>query len=101
MVPAGGWNGASVVTAAFLGGLVVGALAWSAHLRRSRRDLFGPSRLQRLAALGYLAGQPGIETARLLTEYVGWEPDSVLRRRGERLLRRMSLYLDQVETQCP
>ncbi len=89
----GQWNGTSAVTAAFLGGLVVGALAWSAHLQRCRRDLFGPSRLKRLAALGYLAGQPGVETARLLREYVGWEPEAMLRRRGERLLRQMSLYL--------
>ena len=84
----------AVVTAAFVGGLVVGALLWSSQMRRCRRDLFGPSRLGRLAALGHLSGQPGVETARLLLEYVRWESEPVLRRRAERLLERMQPYLD-------
>ena len=82
------------VTAAFLGGLIVGMAAWSAEMRRSRRDLFGRSRMRRLAALGYLNGNPSVETARLLGEYVTWETEPVLRRRGERMLRRMQVHLD-------
>ena len=46
------------------------------------------------AALGFLAGRPGLETARLLTDYVNWETRPVLRRRGQLLLRRMHAYLD-------
>ena len=88
------WAPASVVTAAFVGGLVVGALLWDSQLRRCRRDLFGPSRVGRLAALGHLSGQPGVETARLLLEYVRWESEPMLRRRAERLLDRMQPYLD-------
>lgn len=88
------WAPGSVVTAAFVGGLVVGALLWSSQMRRCRRDLFGPSRLGRLAALGHLSGQPGVETARLLLEYVRWESEPMLRRRAERLLERMQPHLD-------
>ena len=58
-------------------------------MTRSRRDLFSASPLKRFAALGYLGGHPGIETARLLTEYVRWEVKPALRKRAERLLQRM------------
>lgn len=79
----------TAVTAAFLSGLVLGALVWSTQIRRSRRDLFSKSPVRRFAALGYLGGQPGLETARILTDYVGWERHPTLRRRAERILRRM------------
>jgi hypothetical protein len=77
------------VTLGFLGGLVLGAVFWSAQIQRSRRDLFSKSPVKRLAALGYLSGQPGFDTARILTDYVGWERHLPLRRRAERILRRM------------
>lgn len=79
----------TAVTTAFLGGLVLGAVVWSSQIRRSRRDLFSKSPVRRLAALGYLRGQPGVDTARILTDYVGWERHPVLRRRAELVLRRM------------
>lgn len=79
----------TAVTAAFLGGLVLGAMVWSNQIRRSRRDLFSKSPVRRLAALGYLGGQPGLDTARILTDYVGWERHPLLRRRAELILRRM------------
>ncbi len=85
---------ATAVTVGFLGGLVLGAIAWSAQIQRSRRELFSKSPVKRLAALGYLGGQPGLDTARILTDYVGWERHPVLRRRGERILRRMHAHLD-------
>jgi len=80
---------AKAVTAGFLGGLVVGAVFWSTQIQRSRRELFHKNPFKRLAALGYLAGQPGFDTARILSDYVGWERHPQLKRRGERLLRRM------------
>lgn len=79
----------TAVTAAFLGGLVLGAVVWSNQIRRSRRDLFSRSPVRRLAALGYLSGQPGVDTARILTEYVGWERHPLLRRRAQLALRRV------------
>lgn len=83
------WDDAKAVTAGFLGGLIIGLLVWSTQIRRCRRDLFSRSPVRRLAALGYISGRPSIDAARLLTEYVGWERRPSLRRRGERLLRRM------------
>lgn len=81
------------VTAGFVGGLVLGAVVWSAQIGRSRRQLFSRHPMHRLAALGHLAGQPGLDTARLLTDYLGWERHPALRRRAQRLLRRMQATL--------
>jgi len=78
----------------FVGGLVAGLVVWSTQVQRSRRELFSRSPVRRLAALGFLSGQPGVETARLLADYVNWESRPTLRRRGQVLLRRMNAYLD-------
>lgn len=83
------WDDSKAVTAGFLGGLIIGLLVWSTQMQRCRRDLFSRSPVRRLAALGYIGGRPSVETARLLTEYVSWERRPALRRRAERLLRRM------------
>jgi hypothetical protein len=77
------------LTAAFVGGIVAGLVIWSVQMRRCRRDLFSTNPLRRLAALGYLAGQSGVETAQILTEYVRWEQKPVLRKRAQLLLSRM------------
>ena len=81
------------IAAGFLGGAVAGAIVWSAQIHRSRRELFSARPWRRLAALGYLAGRPGLDTVRLLTDYVRWEQHGPLRTRGERLLKRMQLHL--------
>ena len=83
------WEDSKAVTAGFLGGLIIGLLVWSTQIRRCRRDLFSRSPVRRLAALGYISGRPSIDAARLLTEYVSWERRPSLRRRAEKLLRRM------------
>ena len=62
-------------------------------MQRCRRDLFSPRPLRRLAALGYLAGQHGADTLRLLTEYIRWETQPALRRRAERLVSRLHAAL--------
>lgn len=81
------------VTAGFLAGLVLGAVVWGTQIQRSRRELFSKQPVKRLAALGYLSGQPGIDTVRILTDYVGWERSPALRRRAQRVLRRMESRL--------
>jgi hypothetical protein len=86
-------NGGAV-TAGFLGGLVLGALVWSTQIQRSRRELFSKYPMKRLAALGYLGGRPGLDTVHILSDYVRWERHPALRRRGERILRRMKRHLD-------
>ncbi len=78
----------------FVGGVAAGLLVWSTQVERSRRELFNRSPLRRFAALGFVAGQPGLESARLLADYVRWETRPALRRRGQLLLRRMEAYLD-------
>lgn len=83
-----------LAAAGFVGGVAAGLIVWGTQVQRSRRELFNRSPVRRLAALGFLAGQPGLETARLLSEYVHWETRPALRRRGEVLLRRMEAYLD-------
>lgn len=78
-----------LVAAGFVGGVLAGLIIWSMQMKRSRRDLFSRNALKRYAALGYLGGHPGVETAQLLTEYLRWESKPVLRHRAERLLQRM------------
>ena len=81
------------MTVGFLGGVLLGMIAWSTQIQRSRRELFNKHPVKRLAALGYLSGHPGPDTARILTDYVGWERHPGLRRRGQRILRRMQSHL--------
>ena len=82
------------VTVGFFGGLVFGALVWSTQIQRSRRVLFIKQPMKRLAALGYLGGRPGLDTVHILSDYVSWERHPALRRRGERILRRLKRHLD-------
>ena len=82
-------TGGTLVTAGFFGGVVAGLLLWSLQMARCKRDLFSTSPVKRLAALGYLGGQPSLDSVHLLTEYLGWEKHPLLRRRAERLLQRM------------
>ena len=86
-------NTQKALATGFLAGVVLGAVVWSVQIQRSRRDLFSKHPMKRLAALGYLSGKPGLDTARILTDYVGWERHPGLRRRAERLLRRMQTTL--------
>ncbi len=89
-----GANRARCAAVGFIGGVAAGLLVWSTQVERSRRELFNRSPVRRFAALGFLAGRPGVETTRLLADYVNWETRPVLRRRGQVLLRRMEASLD-------
>jgi hypothetical protein len=95
VVRRGGTRLTGMVGLGFLGGLAVGVLFWSRQQHRHRRDLFSRHSLRRLAALGYLKGStPSVDTARLLRDYVQWEPRSGLRRRGRKVLRDVEASLD-------
>jgi len=78
-------------TVLFAGGLAAGAVAgWMIAQRRlatHQHDLFSPRPLRRLGALGYLAGQTGVDTIRLLRDYLAWERQPVLLRRAQAILR--------------
>jgi hypothetical protein len=71
----------------FIGGMAIGALAWSHLQRQYRRDLFSRHPLRRFAALTYLRSRPSMGTMRLLREYIAWERMPVLRERGVKLMR--------------
>ena len=81
------------VAAGLLVGMAVGLLGWSATQRRHRLALFHPDKVKRLAALGYLRAHPSVDSARLLRDYLEWEPSPLLRRRARGVLRRTERLL--------
>jgi hypothetical protein len=83
----------SFVAVGFLGGVAAGSLIWARMQRQYRRNLFSKSPLRRVAALGYLRARPSVNTAQLLREYIAWEPRSILRHRGARMLKRIEATL--------
>lgn len=82
-----------LIAVGFFGGAAAGSLAWSRMQRRYRRELFSRHALWRAAALSYLRSRETVETARLLREYIAWERQPLLRRKGARILRRVELSL--------
>jgi hypothetical protein len=74
-------------------GAVAGWVLAQRRLESHRRDLFSPRPLRRRAALGFLAGQSGVETIRLLRDYLAWEEQPMLRRRAEAILRHLEATL--------
>lgn len=82
-----------LVAAGALAGVTAGWFVAQQHLVRHRRDLFNPSPWRRLAALGFLAGNPGLAAVGALRDYIRWEPQPLLRRRAGYVLRRMEAQL--------
>ncbi|HXI21104.1 MAG TPA: hypothetical protein VNH46_08470, partial [Gemmatimonadales bacterium] len=78
-------------------GVVAGAaLGWQMaqrHVDRHREDLFSPRATRRMAALASLQATPGVDTVRLLRDYLEWEPHPALRRRARAIARRMEAAL--------
>jgi hypothetical protein len=75
-----------------LGSLVGVALAQES-MGRHRSDLFSGRPLRRLSALGFLSGNPSVETVRLLHDYLEWEQHPMLRRRADGIVRKMEAKL--------
>ena len=60
----------------------------------SRRGRLAPaSPIRRLGALGFLAGQTGVDRVRVLHDYLAWETHPVLRRRARAIVRRLEAEL--------
>ena len=78
----------------FVGGLLVGAAAYAQQAHQHRRALFSRNPVRRYLALGYLRGQPSVDTVRLLRDYCSWERSPVLRRRAADVLRCVEADLD-------
>jgi hypothetical protein len=74
----------------------LGALLVRDQISRSRRELFSPHPLRRLAALGYLGSMTAsVDLVLLLRDFIAWERHALLRRRASALLARME---DQLAT---
>lgn len=78
---------AKITAAGFLGGAALGTFFWSMIQHNCRRELFSGRPFRRYMALTYLRTRGDVETARLLREYVGWESNTTLKKRGQRILR--------------
>lgn len=86
---------AVLATLGFVGGIAVGAAAWSRLLDVNRRGLFSYHPVRRFAAISYLGARPSVDTVRLLKDYIAWEPHPLLRRRARRVLRAVEQILEQ------
>ncbi len=81
-------TGIAVLAAAAAGAMA----AWVIRdqIRRHSRDLFSPSFLRRLAALGYMAkAEATVNHINLLKDFVAWESRKTLRRRARVIVERM------------
>jgi hypothetical protein len=81
-------TGFAVLAAAAAG--AVAALVIRDQIERHSRDLFSPSFLRRLAALGFMAkAEASVDHVNLLKDFVAWEPRAALRRRAQAIVGRM------------
>ncbi|MDH3289501.1 MAG: hypothetical protein OEO20_03255 [Gemmatimonadota bacterium] len=87
-----------VLVVGFGVGAVVGAVLAQQSVGRHRRALFSGRPLRRLSALSYVGKHPSVEAVRLLHDYLTWEQHPMLRRRAERIVRRMEARLAEVRT---
>jgi hypothetical protein len=82
-----------VAALVLVAGVAVGAMVAvlvKSQISRHRRDLFSPSVLDRLAALGYIAREPAsVEGITLLRDFISWERRGLLRARARAILDRM------------
>ena len=74
--------------AGLLSGIAAGYVWWTREQARHQRALYSRRPMRRLAALGWISGQPSAESMVMLREYLGWEQNPVLQRRARRLLAR-------------
>ncbi|HST63213.1 MAG TPA: hypothetical protein VLK84_31170 [Longimicrobium sp.] len=73
----------------------VGVLLVRDQISRSRRDLFSPHPLRRLAAMEYLGGVPAsVDTVLLLRDFLAWERRPLLRKRAQAVLLRLEESLE-------
>ncbi len=81
-------TGMAVLAAAAAG--AVAAWVIRDQIQRHSRDLFSPSFLRRLAALGYMAkADATVDHINLMKDFVAWESREALRRRAQAIVERM------------
>lgn len=80
--------GITVLAAAAAGALA--ALLIRDQIVRHQRDLFSPRTHRRLAALSHIGREPAsVDTIRLLSDFIAWEPRKLLRKRAQAIIERM------------
>jgi len=80
--------GIAVLAAAAAG--AVAAWVIRDQIQRHSRDLFSPSFLRRLAALGHMArAEASVDHINLMKDFVAWESREALRRRAQAIVERM------------
>ena len=84
---------ARYIAVGFVSGVAAGSFVWNRLQHNCRRELFSRSPLRRVAALGYLRARRSVSTARILREYIAWEPRPILRQRGVRILKSLETTL--------
>lgn len=80
-------------------GITAGAVALAAgmgvllvrdQMQRQQRNLFHPSALRRMGALGYISRQrASVDLLNLLRDYIAWESRKLLRNRARAVVDRM------------
>jgi len=81
-------TGVAVLAAAALG--AVAAWVVRDQIQRHSRDLFSPSFLRRLAALGHMAkAEASVDHINLMKDFVSWESRDALRRWAQVIVERM------------
>ena len=80
--------GIAVLAAAAAG--AVAAWVIRDQIQRHSRDLFSPSFLRRLAALGHMAkAEASVDHINLMKDFIAWESREALRRRAQAIVERM------------
>lgn len=82
-----------VVAVAAAAGVVAGWALSRRYLDAHQRALFSAGPRKRHAAIGYLAGRPSPETLRVLRDYVAWERQPGLKKRAQRVIKRLESAL--------
>ena len=86
------WRIAGITVLATAAAGAVAALVVRDQISRHRRNLFSPSALRRLAALGHIAGEDAsVDNIRLLRDFIAWEPRKLLRERARTIVDRMEI----------
>lgn len=68
------------------------------QLHRQQRNLFHPSALRRMGALGYISRQrASVDLLNLLRDYIAWESRKLLRNRARAVVDRMEREITALE----
>lgn len=89
---------AGIAMAGVAAASAVAVLVVRDQLHRQQRNLFHPSALRRMGALGYLSRQrASVDLLNLLRDYIAWESRKLLRNRARAVVDRMEREVTELE----